>query len=139
MTKLTIALVAALSLFACKKKGGADEALAKLTDFKEQICKCGEGDMECAKKVMEAQKAYGEEMKKSGDVDKNDPDLKAKAEPIMKEYMVCMKKAMSPKAGDTPAAPPAAATTPAAAPEKKDEPKADDKKPEEKKEGGGGW
>ena len=56
MKNLTIAFIATASLFAvgaCKKKGGGDagEAVAKMTEFKDQMCACK--DKACADKVKE--------------------------------------------------------------------------------------
>ena len=56
MKNLTIAFLAAASLFtvgACKKKGGGDagEAMAKMEEFSNDMCKCK--DKACADKVQE--------------------------------------------------------------------------------------
>jgi len=147
MTKLTIAFVAALSLFGCKKKGGGDEAVSKMTEFKEAMCKCGEGDADCAKKVTDAQMKYGEEQAKNADKDaKPDPDLAAKMKPLMDEYTKCATKAMTPKAagGPPPPAEEKKAEAPKAEEKKAEEPKKDEKKDEKKDDkkaegAGGGW
>ncbi len=121
MNKLVIGFVAAMSLasFGCKKKGGSDDAVKKFAEFKDAMCKCGEGDTACANKVLDDQKKYGEEMAKSTDKDaKPDPDLAKKMEPIMAEYTKCSTKAMTPKM-DKPTDTGSAA------------PKPDDKKPDD--------
>jgi phage gp16-like protein len=128
MSKLTISFVIALSLgaFGCKKGGGGDDAVKKMTEFKDAMCKCGDGDTACAQKVLDDQKKYGEEMAKNADKDaKPDPDMAKKMEPIMADYTKCSVKAMTPKAAAAPAAP---AATPTAA---------DPAKPSDK--GSGGW
>jgi hypothetical protein len=135
MTKLTIAFLAAVSLssFGCKKKGGGDEAVTKMTEFKDQMCKCGEGDLDCAKKVTDAMTKYGEEQAKNADKDaKPDPDLAKKMEPVMADLTKCSTKAMTPKAAPPPAEEKKAE---AAKPEeKKEEAKPEEKKEEVKKE-----
>jgi hypothetical protein len=136
MTKLIIAFAAVVSLssFGCSKKGGGgDDAVAKMAQFKDAMCKCGEGDTACANKVLDDQKKYGEEMAKNADKDaKPDPDMAKKMEPIMAEYTKCSTKAMTPKAE---APKPEEKKVEAAKPEeKKEEPKAEEKKVEEKKE-----
>ncbi|MEO8704197.1 MAG: hypothetical protein ABI867_29360 [Kofleriaceae bacterium] len=108
MNKITIAFLAAVSLasFGCKKKGGGDDAVKKMAEFKDAMCKCGEGDMPCAQKVLDDQKKYGEEMAKTADKEaKPDPDLLKKMEPIMADYTKCSTKAMTPKAVVAPTPP----------------------------------
>jgi hypothetical protein len=126
MNKLMIAFVVAVSLasFGCKKKGGgaAGEYLAKFEGWKNDICKCADGDAACANKVLDEQKKYGEEMAKKMDKDaKPDPkeaeEQAKKLEPITAEYTKCMTKAMTPKAATPPP----------------DDKKADDKKPDDVK------
>ncbi|MEO8700549.1 MAG: hypothetical protein ABI867_10925 [Kofleriaceae bacterium] len=100
MQKLVIGFAVAMSLasFGCKKKGGGDDAVKKMAEFKDAMCKCGEGDMPCAQKVLDDQKKYGEEMAKSADKNaKPDADLAKKMEPILAEYTKCSTKAMTPK------------------------------------------
>src|SRR5258705_12614010 len=101
MNKLTFAFVAAVSLsaFGCKKGGGGDDAVKKMADFKDAMCKCGEGDTACAQKVLDDQKKYGEEMAKTADKDaKPDPDLAKKMEPLKADHTKCAAKAMTAKA-----------------------------------------
>src|SRR5579883_3478863 len=108
MRNFMIGLVAAVSLMSagCKKSGGGgDDMLKKMTEMKEAMCKCGEGDSACANKVLEEQKKWGEEMAKSGG-DKNaapDPELQKKLEPISAEMSKCTNRAMTPKTGAAPA------------------------------------
>ncbi len=127
-------LVVAVSLMSvgCKKAGGGDDMVKKMTEMRDAMCKCAEGDSACANKVLETQKKSGEEMAKSGgDKDATpDPDLQKKLDPINAEMTKCAAKAMTPKAGATGAAP--AAGSDAAATDKKP----DDKKPDDK---AGGW
>jgi len=97
---LSFAMATALFTFGCKKKGGGDEAVKKMGEFKDAMCKCGDGDTACAQKVVDDQKKYADEMAKSADKDaKPDPELAKKMEPIMAEYTKCATKAMTPKMG----------------------------------------
>ena len=87
MSKLTFALVAALSLatFGCKKKGGAAaEAVAKMEGFSKSMCDCK--DKACADKVNEDMTKWGTEMAKNAGAakdDKPDPELAKKSSDIM--------------------------------------------------------
>src|SRR5678816_1183012 len=66
MKNLSIAILAALSLLSfagCKKKGGAD-MIAKMTEFKDQMCKCA--DKACADKVMADMTKWTQDMAKEG-------------------------------------------------------------------------
>lgn len=112
MKNLSIAFLAALSLMSaagCKKKGGAGDAIAKMTDFKDQMCKCA--DKACADKVTEQMTKWGQDMAKEGG-DKaaaiSEDDTKKMAA-VTEEMTKCMTKAMT--AGMTP--PPAAPAAPA--------------------------
>jgi hypothetical protein len=112
MKNLSIAFLAALSLMSfagCKKKGGASDAIAKMSDFKDQMCKCA--DKACADKVTESMTKWGQDMAKEGG-DKaaavSEEDTKKMAA-ITEEMTKCMTKAMT--AGMTP--PPAAPAAPA--------------------------
>ena len=91
MKNLSIAFLAAVSLVSfagCKGKKGGD-MMAKMTEYKEQMCKCT--DKACADKVVA-------EMAKAQEGDKEakapDPEEAKKYAPIMKEYTDCMMKAM---------------------------------------------
>jgi hypothetical protein len=138
MKNLTIAFLAAISLMSvagCKKKGGSD-AIAKMTEFKDQMCKCA--DKACAEKVTEAMTKWGQEMAKEGG-DKeaakmSEEDMK-KSAAVSEEMGKCMTKLMTaamtpPPAAPTgdkpadPAAPPAGGDKPAepAAPAAGDKP-----------------
>jgi hypothetical protein len=125
MKNLSIAVLAALSLMSfagCKKKGGASDAIAKMTDFKDQMCKCA--DKACAEKVTEAMTKWGQDMAKEGgdkEAKISEDDTKKMAS-VTEEMTKCMTKAMmagampppaAPPAGDKPADPAAAAAPPA--------------------------
>jgi glycerol dehydrogenase-like iron-containing ADH family enzyme len=124
MKNLSIAVLAALSLISfagCKKKSGAGDAIAKMTDFKDQMCKCA--DKACAEKVTEAMTKWGQDMAKEGgdkEAKISEDDTKKMAS-VTEEMTKCMTKAMmagamTPPAGDKPAdpaAPPAAPAAPA--------------------------
>jgi hypothetical protein len=115
MKNLSIAFLAAISLMSvagCKKKSGAGDAIAKMTDFKDRMCKCA--DKACADKITEDMTKWGQDMAKEGG-DKagaiSEDDTKKMAA-VTEEMTKCMTKAMT--AGMTP--PPAAPADPAAAP-----------------------
>ncbi|HET7503543.1 MAG TPA: hypothetical protein VFK02_21120 [Kofleriaceae bacterium] len=126
MKNLSIAILAAVSLLSfagCKKGGGAGDAVAKMTTFKDDMCKCA--DKACAEKVTEAMTKWGQDMAKEGG-DKaakvSEEDTK-KMTALTEEMTKCMTKAMMagatpPPAGDKPAgdkpAEPAAAAPPPA-------------------------
>ncbi len=120
MKNLTIAFIATASLFAvggCKKKGGGDagEAVAKMTEFKDEMCKCK--DKACADKVQESMTKWSTEMAaKAGDKKepaKADEATMKKMTEVGQQYGECMTKAMSAGA-ETP--PPAGSDGSAAAP-----------------------
>lgn len=115
MKNLTIAFLAAISLMsfsACKKKGGSGDMLAKLEDYKNQMCKCT--DKACADKVMEDMTKWGTESAKTMDKDaKPSEDEMKKSQAISEELSKCMMKVSMP-ATPPPAAPPAGETPPAA-------------------------
>jgi hypothetical protein len=127
MKTLSIAILAALSLLSfagCKKKGGGGEYLAKMTEFKDQMCKCT--DRACADNVTAAMTKWTTDNAKAG-ADKNatasEEDTK-KMTAVTEEMSKCMQKLMTPPAaaappaGDKPADPaaPAAPADPAAPP-----------------------
>ena len=128
MKNLTIAFLAAASLFtvgACKKKGGGDagEAMAKMSEFADDMCKCK--DKACADKVQEGMTKWSTDMAAKGGAKKADekPDeaMMKKMTEVGQKYAECMTKAMTP-AGDMagsaaadPAGGSAAAADPAAA------------------------
>ncbi len=107
MSKLTFALVAALSLatFGCKKKGGgaAAEAVAKMEGFSKSMCDCK--DKACADKVNEDMTKWGTEMAKNAGAakdEKPDPDLAKKSADVMTKYTECMTKIMMAGVGTQP-------------------------------------
>ncbi|HEU0030491.1 MAG TPA: hypothetical protein VFQ53_07660 [Kofleriaceae bacterium] len=85
-----------LGLGACGKKGGADDALAKMEDFKKQVCACA--DMACAEKVSKEMDKYMEEFEKNNKDVKPTKEQDEKADKIGDEMSACMKK-LSEKAG----------------------------------------
>ena len=118
MKKISIAFLAAMSIasFGCKKKGGGD-ALAKMTEFKDKMCKCA--DKACTDKVTEEMTKWGQDMaKEAGDkpAAPSEDDAKKLAS-ITEEMTKCMTKAMMAGAptppAPTPAAPPAGGDKPA--------------------------
>ncbi len=104
MKNLTIAFLAAASLLtvgACKKKGGggAGEAMAKMEEFSNEMCKCK--DKACADKVQEGMTKWSTDMAAKGGEKKDEkPDEAAmkKMTEIGQKYAECMTKAMTPAA-----------------------------------------
>jgi hypothetical protein len=91
MKNLSIAFLAAVSLVSfagCKGKKG--DMMAKMTEYKDQMCKCAAGDKVCADKVgaewKQAMEAEGKEGKAQ------DPEEAKKYEPIVKQYNDCKDK-----------------------------------------------
>ncbi len=130
MKNLTIAFLAAASLFtvsACKKKGGGDagEAMAKMEEFSNEMCKCK--DKACAEKVQEGMTKWSTDMAAKAGDKKDPPKMDEAAAKKMTEvgqkYAECMGKAMTPAmdgsaamgSGSDPATGSAAAADPAAA------------------------
>ena len=127
MQKITLAFAVAMALmsFGCKKKGGGSgEAMAKMTEFKDEMCKCK--DMKCATDVTEKMTKWGQEQSKG---QKEPPKMSeadtAKFAKVGEEMSKCMQTAMgaggamggaAPAAPADPAAAPAAPADPAAAP-----------------------
>jgi len=114
MKKMTFAFVCALavvSLGACKKKGGggAGEAMAKMSEFKDEMCKCKEA--KCAQDVSDKMTKWSQDQagKQKEPAKMSDADQK-KAQSIGEEMGKCMQTAMG-----APAAAPAAGAAPAAA------------------------
>jgi hypothetical protein len=150
MKNLSIAIVAVLSLvsFAGCKKGGAADAINKMTEFKDKMCACK--DKACADKVSEEMNKWGSEQKGDKEAKVTEDDAKKMAA-VTEEFSKCMTKLMMPDttgtapaapaapAGDKPADPAAApaGTAPAApAGDKPADPAAapaGDKKPDDKK------
>ncbi len=107
MKNLTIAMmaVAALTSVGCKKKGGAGEAMAKMGEFKDEMCKCT--DKKCADAVQDKMNKWSAENAKSaGDKPEkpSDEDMK-KMQEVGTKYGECMAKAMG--GGDMATPPPA--------------------------------
>jgi hypothetical protein len=96
MKKLTIAFLAAASLmsFGCKKKGGAGEAMAKMSEFKDKMCACK--DKKCADDVQDQMNKWSAENAKSAGDKAEKPDDKAMKEmqDVGTKYGECMAKAM---------------------------------------------
>ena len=108
MKNFTIVLVAALSLttLGCKKKGGAGDAMAKMSEFKDKMCACK--DKKCADDVQDQMNKWSaENAKNAGDKKAEAPDEKTMKEmqEVGTKYGECMAKAMG--GGDTPPPPPA--------------------------------
>jgi hypothetical protein len=109
MKNLSIAILAAVSLLSfagCKKKSGSD-AMAKMGEFKDQMCKCA--DKPCADKVQESMTKWGQDMaKEGGDKEAAKPseeDMK-KQQQVVEDYSKCQQKILSAMAPPPP--PPAA-------------------------------
>ncbi len=107
MKNLTIALMVATAFTSvgCKKKGGAGEAMAKMGEFKDDMCKCT--DKKCADAVQDKMNKWSADNAKSaGDKPEkpSDEDMK-KMQEVGTKYGECMAKAMG--AGDM-ATPPSA-------------------------------
>jgi hypothetical protein len=108
MKNLTIAFMAAAALTSvgCKKKGGAGEAMAKMSEFKDQMCACK--DKACADKVQDSMNKWSAENAKNAGDSKDKPDEKTMKEmqDVGTKYGECMAKAMG--GGETPPPPPPA-------------------------------
>ena len=105
MKKLALVVVALLAFGACKKKGGnsAAAAMAKMTEFKDEMCKCK--DAKCAQDVSDKMAKWSaENAKNEKGQQMSDADTK-KAQAIGEELGKCMQTAM------TPPAPPAGSDT----------------------------
>lgn len=105
MNKLSIAFLAAVSIasFGCKKKGGAGEAMAKMTEFKDKMCACK--DAKCAQGVQEEMTKWSQEMAKNAGDKKPEPmseeDTKKYTEATTK-MAECAQTAMSAGGGADP-------------------------------------
>ncbi len=105
MNKIMIACLAALSLVSvagCKKKGGMGDMLAKQAQFADDMCKCKEHDVDCAKKVTDEMTKWGTEMAKNakpGDAEKVSEEDTKKMMDISKKMTDCSTKAMTPDMG----------------------------------------
>jgi hypothetical protein len=111
MSKLVLIAVSLVAFAGCggKKKSAVDTS-AKMTEFKDAMCKCKAGETACAQKVVDDQKKWADEMAKTADKDaKPDPaeaaEMAKKMEPIMADYTKCMTAAMTPAAPPKPPEP----------------------------------
>jgi hypothetical protein len=87
-----LAIIIAMSLFTgCKKKGGADEAVAKVEGFATEMCACK--DKACADGVNDKMKKWSDEHAKSGA--EADPDLAKKITPATMKLANCYTKQAS--------------------------------------------
>src|SRR5215470_9101616 len=103
MKKISIVFMAGMALasFGCKKKGGGD-ALGKMTEMADEMCKCKPGEKDCADKVAAKMKTWTDEQAKNADKNATadtDPDMAKKYGEQTTKYGDCMTKAMTP-AGD---------------------------------------
>jgi hypothetical protein len=76
MMKLTLVFVALFAFAGCKKKGGNDTAaaMAKMTEFKDEMCKCK--DAACASSVSDKMMKWSAEQNK----DKKEPPKMSEAD-----------------------------------------------------------
>src|SRR5882757_5602831 len=106
MSKISIAFLAGLTIasFGCKKKGGAGEAMAKMGEFKDQMCACK--DKKCADGVQDSMNKWSaENAKNAGDKpEKPDEKMMKDTQEVGTKYGECMAKAMG---GGDMGAPPA--------------------------------
>jgi hypothetical protein len=112
MKKLSMAMLAALALVSfagCKKKGSDDTTTAKLTEFKDRMCKCA--DKACADKVMEDVVKWGQEVAKAMENATPSEDDVKKRQAINEDMIKCQQKLIS-AAVPNPAAPPPPAAAP---------------------------
>jgi len=97
MKNLTLAFMVAMAFvsFGCKKKGdgGAGGAMAKMEEFKNEMCKCK--DAKCAQEVSDKMTKWGQEQSKNAKEPPkmNEADTK-KAQEIGTAMGECMTKAM---------------------------------------------
>jgi len=108
MKKFSIAFACAMALasFGCKKKGGGD-ALGKMNEFADEMCKCKDGETDCAKKVQDKMTKWSEEQAKNADKNATatqDPEEAKKYAEVSKKMTECATKAMTPAANGTPPA-----------------------------------
>ncbi|HEY5949652.1 MAG TPA: hypothetical protein VIV40_29360 [Kofleriaceae bacterium] len=98
MKNLTLVIVALLAIGGCKKKGGggdsAGAALAKMTEFKDEMCKCK--DAKCAQDVSDKMSKWTQEQSKNGATPPklSDNDQK-QAAALGEELGKCMQNAMA--------------------------------------------
>ena len=106
MNKIGFVLAAVLALGSfsgCKKKDG--DAMAKMSEIKDHMCACKEGDKDCVAKVQKEMADYTEANKNMKD-DKMSAEDVSKGTDIGMAYAKCMQKGLG--------APPMGAPPPAA-------------------------
>jgi hypothetical protein len=109
MNKLTLALVAVLAVVGCGKKGGNDAAaaMAKMTEFKDEMCKCK--DAKCAQDVSDRMSKWTQEQSQGGKAQpKLDEAQQKQASALGEALGKCMASAMT---ASTPPPPPAGSNT----------------------------
>ena len=102
MKALIFAVAIAALGTGCKSKGsGGGNALAKMTELKDEMCKCK--DAKCAQDVSSKMTAWTQEQAKSGAAKMSEADTK-QAQSIGEELGKCMASAMTANgsAGDSP-------------------------------------
>src|SRR3954447_6561504 len=98
MKNLTLAFAVAMTLFTvgCKKKnadGGSGEAMAKMSEFKDEMCKCK--DAKCAQDVSDKMTKWSQDQAKTQkEPPKMDEATQKKATEIGTQMGDCMQKAM---------------------------------------------
>lgn len=93
MKALIFAVAIAALGTGCKSKGsGGGNALAKMTELKDEMCKCK--DAKCAQDVSSKMTAWTQEQAKSGAAKMSEADTK-KAQQIGEELGKCMASAMT--------------------------------------------
>jgi hypothetical protein len=111
MKHVTMLMVALLAFGGCKKKGGGDgagAAMAKMSEFKDEMCKCK--DAKCAQDVSDKMAKWNQdEAKKSKESVKMSDADQQKAAALGEELGKCMQTAMT-----APATPEGSAADPAA-------------------------
>ena len=116
MKNLALAFMVAMAFVSvgCKKKagGGAGEAMAKMTEFKDEMCKCK--DAKCAQDVSDRMTKWSQEQSKTQKEAKMSDEDTKKAAAIGEEMGKCMQSAMG--AGAVPAEGSAAPAEGSAAP-----------------------
>ncbi|HEY5937035.1 MAG TPA: hypothetical protein VIU61_20435 [Kofleriaceae bacterium] len=83
-------------------KTRSELALEKMGEFRDSMCKCGEGDKDCAQKVSDEMTKWSEAQPREPDPEPMKPGDSTAAEQIGKEMGECMMKAMMPPDSKTP-------------------------------------
>ena len=96
MKNLTLAFMVAMAFasFGCKKKGGGSsgEAMAKMTEFKNEMCACK--DAKCAQDVSDKMTKWSQEQSKNQKDSKPTEEDTKKFAAISEEMGQCMQTAM---------------------------------------------